>query len=66
MKSIRVALAGNPNVGKTSILNHLAGTNLKVGNWPGVTVEKREGKVKFWDYEISLVDLPGVYTLEPI
>ncbi len=66
MKSIRVALAGNPNVGKTSILNHLAGTNLKVGNWPGVTVEKREGKVKFWDYEINLVDLPGVYTLEPI
>ncbi len=66
MKSIRVALAGNPNVGKTSILNHLAGTNLKVGNWPGVTVEKREGKVKFWDYEINLVDLPGIYTLEPI
>ncbi|RME11099.1 MAG: ferrous iron transport protein B, partial [Aquificota bacterium] len=66
MKSIRVALAGNPNVGKTSILNHLAGTSLKVGNWPGVTVEKREGKVRFWDYEISLVDLPGIYTLEPI
>ncbi len=66
MKSIRVALAGNPNVGKTSILNHLAGTNLKVGNWPGVTVEKREGKIKFWDYEINLVDLPGIYTLEPI
>ncbi len=66
MKSIRVALAGNPNVGKTSILNHLAGTNLKVGNWSGVTVEKREGKVKFWDYEINLVDLPGIYTLEPI
>ncbi len=66
MKSIRVALAGNPNVGKTSILNHLAGTSLKVGNWPGVTVEKREGKVKFWDYEINLVDLPGIYTLEPI
>ena len=66
MKSIRVALAGNPNVGKTSILNHLAGTSLKVGNWPGVTVEKREGKVNFWDYEINLVDLPGIYTLEPI
>ncbi|MEN3028143.1 MAG: ferrous iron transport protein B [Aquificaceae bacterium] len=66
MKSIRVALAGNPNVGKTSILNHLAGTNLKVGNWPGVTVEKREGKVRFWDYEIELVDLPGIYTLEPL
>lgn len=66
MKSIRVALAGNPNVGKTSILNHLAGTSLKVGNWPGVTVEKREGQVKFWDYEIHFVDLPGIYTLEPI
>lgn len=66
MKTIRVALAGNPNVGKTSILNHLAGTNLKVGNWPGVTVEKREGKVQFLDYEIYLVDLPGIYTLEPI
>ncbi|MFN3975889.1 MAG: ferrous iron transport protein B [Aquificaceae bacterium] len=66
MKSIKVALAGNPNVGKTSILNHLAGTSLKVGNWPGVTVEKREGKVNFWNYEINLVDLPGIYTLEPI
>ncbi len=66
MKSIKVALAGNPNVGKTSLLNHIAGTSLKVGNWPGVTVEKREGKVKFWDYEINLVDLPGIYTLEPI
>ncbi len=66
MKKIEVALVGNPNVGKTSILNHLAGTHLKVGNWPGVTVEKREGKVKFWDYEIHLVDLPGIYTLEPI
>ncbi len=66
MKTIRVALAGNPNVGKTSLLNHLAGTNLKVGNWPGVTVEKKEGKVKFWDYEIHLIDLPGIYTLEPL
>ncbi|MFN3598625.1 MAG: ferrous iron transport protein B [Aquificaceae bacterium] len=66
MKTIRVALAGNPNVGKTSLLNHLAGTNLKVGNWPGVTVEKKEGSVKFGDYEIHFVDLPGIYTLEPI
>ncbi|MFN3870994.1 MAG: ferrous iron transport protein B [Aquificaceae bacterium] len=66
MKTIRVALAGNPNVGKTSLLNHLAGTNLKVGNWPGVTVEKKEGRVKFWDYEIHFIDLPGIYTLEPL
>ena len=66
MKRIRVALAGNPNVGKTSILNHLAGTTLKVGNWPGVTVEKREGKALYGEYEIEIVDLPGVYTLAPL
>jgi ferrous iron transport protein B len=64
MQRIRVVLVGNPNVGKTSLLNHLAGTNLKIGNWPGVTVEKREGKTLFQDYEIEFVDLPGVYTLE--
>ncbi|SHK42875.1 ferrous iron transport protein B [Thermocrinis minervae] len=66
MKRIEVALAGNPNVGKTSLLNHMAGTNLKIGNWPGVTVEKKEGVVFYKDYEIHLVDLPGIYTLEPI
>ncbi len=66
MKRITVALAGNPNVGKTSILNHLAGTSLKVGNWPGATVEKKEGRVEFMGYEIILIDLPGVYTLEPL
>ena len=66
MKRIVVALAGNPNVGKTSILNHLAGASLKVGNWAGTTVEKREGKVSFMGYEIVLVDLPGIYTLEPL
>ncbi len=66
MIKIRVALAGNPNVGKTSILNHLAGINLKVGNWAGVTVEKREGKVIYENYEIEVIDLPGIYTLEPI
>ncbi len=65
-KIIRVAIAGNPNVGKTTILNQIAGTNLKVGNWPGVTVEKREAVVKFGEYEIHLIDLPGIYTLEPI
>lgn len=65
-KNIKVALAGNPNVGKTSILNHMVGSNFKVGNWPGVTVEKREGKVTYGDYEVWVVDLPGVYTLEPI
>ncbi len=64
MQRIRVVLVGNPNVGKTSLLNHLAGTTLKIGNWPGVTVEKREGKSLFQDYEIEIIDLPGVYTLE--
>ena len=65
-KKIKVAIAGNPNVGKTTILNQLAGTSLKVGNWPGVTVEKKEAVVKFNDYEIHFIDLPGIYTLEPI
>ena len=65
-KVIKVAIAGNPNVGKTTILNRIAGTSLKVGNWPGVTVEKREAVVRFKDHEIHLVDLPGIYTLEPV
>ncbi|AAC07257.1 ferrous iron transport protein B [Aquifex aeolicus] len=66
MKKITVAVAGNPNVGKTTILNAIAGTALKVGNWPGVTVEKKEATVRYKDYEIHFVDLPGIYTLEPI
>lgn len=66
MKVIRAVLVGNPNVGKTSLLNHLAGSNLKIGNWPGVTVEKKEGKTYFQDFEILLIDLPGIYTLEEI
>lgn len=65
-KTIRVALAGNPNVGKTSLLNHLAGTTLKVGNWPGVTVEKKEGSLFYEGYTINFIDLPGIYTLEPV
>ncbi|MCS7279360.1 MAG: ferrous iron transport protein B [Thermodesulfobacteriaceae bacterium] len=66
MKIIRAVLVGNPNVGKTSLLNHLAGSNLKIGNWPGVTVEKKEGKTYFQDFEILLIDLPGIYTLEEL
>ncbi len=66
MKVIKVAIAGNPNVGKTTILNHIAGISLKVGNWPGVTVEKKEAFLKAGDYEIHFVDLPGIYTLEPV
>ena len=65
-KNIKVVLVGNPNVGKTSILNHLVKGNLKIGNWSGVTVEKKEGHTYFQDYQITFIDLPGVYTLEEI
>lgn len=61
---IRIALAGNPNCGKTTMFNDLTGSNQYVGNWPGVTVEKKEGKyVK--DKDVSIVDLPGIYSLSP-
>ncbi len=62
-KEIIVALAGNPNSGKTSLFNAIAGTHLKVGNWPGVTVEKYEGYVDYKEYRIRLVDLPGTYSI---
>ncbi len=58
-----IALAGNPNCGKTTIFNALTGTNQHVGNWPGVTVEKKEGKLKFKDKQYNIVDLPGTYSL---
>ncbi|MEG1427174.1 MAG: ferrous iron transport protein B, partial [Oscillospiraceae bacterium] len=64
-KTLRIALAGNPNCGKTTLFNKLTGSNQYVGNWPGVTVEKKEGIAKFQDYEIHLVDLPGIYSLSP-
>ena len=64
-KIIHVALAGNPNSGKTSIFNCLAGTNQKVGNFSGVTVEKVEGTFKHKGYTIRIVDLPGTYSLSP-
>jgi len=57
-----LALVGNPNTGKTSIFNHLTGTRQHVGNWPGVTVEKKEGRIKTLPGAI-LVDLPGIYSL---
>jgi ferrous iron transport protein B len=60
---ITVAIAGNPNSGKTSIFNMLTGARQHVGNYPGVTVEKKEGRRKYKGYEISLVDLPGTYSL---
>ncbi|HBJ81096.1 FeoB small GTPase domain-containing protein, partial [Pseudothermotoga sp.] len=58
-----VALAGNPNSGKTSVFNALTGSNQRVGNWPGVTVEKKEGKFYKDGMEIKIVDLPGIYSL---
>ncbi|HDN74209.1 MAG TPA: GTP-binding protein, partial [Archaeoglobus sp.] len=61
---MRVALVGNPNVGKTAILNALTGGNFTVGNFPGVTVEKKEGKTKIDGMEVSFIDLPGMYSLE--
>ena len=62
--SIRLALAGNPNCGKTTMFNDLTGATQYVGNWPGVTVEKKEGRYKA-DKEISITDLPGIYSLSP-
>ena len=64
-KHIKIALTGNPNAGKTTIFNVLTGTRQKVGNWPGVTVEKKEGVVHHEEYEIHVVDLPGTYSLTP-
>lgn len=61
---LQVALAGNPNSGKTTLFNTLTGSNQFVGNWPGVTVEKKEGKYKD-DKEIKITDLPGIYSLSP-
>ncbi|MCQ5383908.1 ferrous iron transport protein B [Hungatella hathewayi] len=62
--AIRIALAGNPNCGKTTMFNNLTGSNQYVGNWPGVTVEKKEGKLK-GKKDIIITDLPGIYSLSP-
>lgn len=61
---IKIALAGNPNSGKTTLFNALTGSNQFVGNWPGVTVEKKEGKLKKYD-NVIIMDLPGIYSLSP-
>lgn len=63
-RELRIALAGNPNCGKTTLFNALTGSNQYVGNWPGVTVEKKEGKLKKHD-GVVLTDLPGIYSLSP-
>ena len=62
--SIKIALAGNPNCGKTTLFNALTGSNQYVGNWPGVTVEKKEGKLKKHS-DVTITDLPGIYSLSP-
>ena len=70
---IRIALAGNPNTGKTTLFNALTGSNQFVGNWPGVTVEKKEGKLKGFENadgstaetSVVITDLPGIYSLSP-
>lgn len=61
---IKIALAGNPNCGKTTLFNALTGSNQFVGNWPGVTVEKKEGKLKKHK-DVTIMDLPGIYSLSP-
>ena len=64
-KRLTIALAGNPNSGKTTIFNAITGTRQKVGNWPGVTVEKKEGRIERFGYDLRIVDLPGTYSLTP-
>ncbi|MHA0856618.1 ferrous iron transport protein B [Paenibacillus sp. CMAA1364] len=63
--SLRFALVGNPNCGKTTMFNDLTGSTQHVGNWPGVTVEKKEGKARKFKEDIKIIDLPGIYSLSP-
>jgi ferrous iron transport protein B len=64
-KHLSIALAGNPNSGKTTIFNNITGTRQKVGNWPGVTVEKKKGYITKSGYDLKIIDLPGTYSLTP-
>ncbi|KJS49454.1 MAG: hypothetical protein VR66_08435 [Peptococcaceae bacterium BRH_c23] len=63
--SLKFALVGNPNCGKTTLFNEITGSAQYVGNWPGVTIEKREGKANKFKEDIRIVDLPGIYSLSP-
>ena len=62
---LKFCLAGNPNSGKTTLFNALTGSTAHVGNWPGVTVDKREGVYKKLEEKIGIIDLPGIYSLSP-
>ncbi len=62
---LKIALAGNPNTGKTSLFNVLTGMTQKVGNYPGVTVDKKEGKCEINDQQALIIDLPGTYSMNP-
>jgi ferrous iron transport protein B len=63
MKSLLVALAGNPNAGKTSLFNAITGSKQHVGNWPGKTIAKKEGRMQYKGCDLNIVDLPGAYSL---
>ena len=63
MSAITIGLAGNPNCGKTTLFNDLTGAKQRVGNWPGVTVERKTGSYNHRNKEIDLIDLPGIYSL---
>ena len=64
MTDIRIAFAGNPNCGKTTLFNALTGARQKVGNWPGVTIDRKEGHYTHNGNEVTIVDLPGTYSLD--
>ena len=66
MKKLTIGLIGNPNSGKTTLFNQLTGARQRVGNWAGVTVERKEGAFATTDHQVTLVDLPGTYSLTTI